>query len=123
MALNATLGALRDELASAMKEIEELKAERDRLQQENERLKSALKHAVDQLVKDSHNSGKPPSSDGLKRKTRSLRTASGKPAGGQPGHAGHTLEYNTCLSADRMRPLRRFAGGYAGRCRGASSGF
>lgn len=47
------------------------------------------------LSKDSHNSGKPPSSDGFKKVIKNLRKSGHRKSGGQEGHKGSTAEMTT----------------------------
>src|SRR5215469_12289693 len=88
-ALKAETNALREQVQALLSEVHELK----------QRLASALK--------DSHNSSKPPSSDGVRRKPKSLREKSGKQRGGQPGHAGHRVSLVTTPDQlETHRPAR-----------------
>ena len=74
-------GASREELLAII-------AEQARLITE---LRARVKALEDQLVKDSHNSHRPPSTDYPHHRTKSLRRPSDKKPGGQPGHPGQTL--------------------------------
>lgn len=62
-----------------------------------EQLTGRVTELEKQLGKNSRNSHKPPSSDGLKKvsRTKSERKPNGKPNGGQPGHAGHHLPFSS----------------------------
>jgi transposase len=73
--------------------IEHLIAQNALLVGERDALLARVAELERRLGLDSSNSGKPPSSDGLKKPPRvsSLRESSGKKSGGQTGHPGETL--------------------------------
>ena len=85
-ALLEVIAALREQVAALL--------EQNRLQREVIAAQTArIEELERRLGLNSTNSGKPPSSDGLKKppRTRSLRETSGKKSGGQKGHPGRTL--------------------------------
>lgn len=61
------------------------------LQEQMALLAARLKELEDRLGKNSHNSSRPPASDGLAKKPVSLRPHTTRKPGGQKGHPGKTL--------------------------------
>jgi transposase len=80
-----------ERIAQLEQENAELRAQLAEAYQQISQLAQRVQRLEGQLAKDSHNSSKPPSSDGPRRKPHRQRQRSEKPTGGQPGHPGHTL--------------------------------
>ena len=69
-------------------------------------LEERLEVVESQLKKNSRNSSKPPSSDGFKKQTKSLRQESERSSGGQIGHSGQTLEWRDEVTHVLIHPVR-----------------
>lgn len=69
------------------------------------RLSARVAELEARLSKDSHNSSKPPSSDGLAKKSTSPNVPSGKKPGAQPGRVGKTLERSAHVDTVVDHPL------------------
>ena len=86
-ALQAALTHSQKQVADLTEKYNRLVVEHTALQAEHADLKACLEEYEHRLKKMSHNSGMPPSSDGLRKpKSTGKKTKSKRPSGGQPGH-------------------------------------
>jgi len=71
-------------------------------------LEATVKDLTERSEQNSHNSSRPPSSDGpwKKKRERRRRQPSGRGAGGQPGHSGHTRELMPVDEVDEVIALK-----------------
>src|SRR5215210_6182988 len=84
-ALSEQVGQLKGQVKRLQAEVSDLRGHNFQLQRRNAELEALV-------VKDSHNSSRPPSTDPpWAKRTKSLRRPSGRRPGGQAGHLGETL--------------------------------
>lgn len=71
------------------------------------RLETRITELERQVNKNSQNSHRPPSSDGLTkvRRTKSERSSTTRSTGGQPGHPGHHLSFSLHPDVQEVHPL------------------
>ena len=115
-----------DRIAHLEAENAALRAEVKALRTQLARVLARRHQSEGRLRKDSHNSSKPPSTDGPTRKTRSQRIPGGRKIRGQRGHLGSTLSlveqpdevvrYRPDLCARCQHPLAGVAGDVIERC-------
>lgn len=71
-------------------------------------LAAQIQGLEDRVAKNSTNSGKPPSSDGLNKPApKSRRKRHDRKSGGQPGHEGHTLKMASKPDYVKVHPVRK----------------
>lgn len=69
-------------------------------------LQVEVRRLRDAAAQNSSNSSRPPSTDGPEQpKPKSLREKSGRKSGGQPGHAGRTLQFSEDPQHNQIHPL------------------
>jgi transposase len=70
-------------------------------------LQQRIQVLEERLAKNSHNSHLPPSADRFVRQPKSLRKKSGRKPGGQQGHPGSTLRFQSCPDEVMVHPVER----------------
>ena len=89
-----TIESLSEDISRLQAQVEKLQAEVRELHHRNFTLGHRNCELEALITKDSHNSSRPPASDPpWAKRTKNLRRPSGKRAGGQPGHRGHSLRF------------------------------